>query len=83
MWSTCTGLPNIKMIIRTQIVFCLFTITFAAEHHYGSASQGHLNAHGEEELPDAIALTVADLAGYLVSNFAYNLSRAIMFIFWF
>jgi hypothetical protein len=97
MWSTCKGIQNMKIMIRIQIVFCLFTVTFAgltntntaAEHHYGSAFQRSLNDHSEEELPDAIllpgflALTVADMAGYLVSSIAYNLSRAIMFIFWF
>ena len=84
-------------MIRTQNVFLLFTITFAGltntkkagEHHYGTASQRYLNDHSEEELPDAIllpgflALTVADMAGYFVSSIAYNLSRAILFLFWF
>ena len=48
-----------------------------------------LNAAGEQEAPDEIllpgflALQLADLAGYFVSNIAYNLSRALLFMFWF
>ena len=57
-------------------------------HQDSQASPRFMNAEGQEEFPDAIllpgflALQVADLAGYLVSNIAYNLSRAVLFMFW-
>ena len=57
-------------------------------HPDAQAYSRFLNAEGEEEFPDAIllpgflVLQVADLAGYLVSSIAYNLSRALMFMFW-
>ena len=48
----------------------------------------YLNDRGEEEWPDEIllpgflALQASDLAGYMVSNMAFKLTKALLYMLW-